>query len=247
MKKLISLAVLLLFAAGCKMKTAFYTDDQAIPLGEGLSDSLILSVSIEYPVKGMGEEALSAITSEILNTAFDMEDVNPASVEETAVRYADNLKDEYFNEYGERPRGEGGIHSWEDRVNGYFSGKYKDYDSYMVEYYNARGGAADLYTMTPVVFERKTGRVVPEKEFFAEGYRDPVGELIRKHIPEALDNDESILSDLNDPEYILPNGTYEVTESGVTWYYQPIEIAPSYVGVIIVPVPWEELKPYLRQ
>ena len=247
MKRLLPFAALLFLAAGCTLKTANFTDDQAIPLGEGRADSLILSVSLDYPVKGTGEEALAAITSGILNAAFDLEDVDPTSVDETAVRYEDNLKDEYFNENGDLPAGEGGILSWEDRINGYFSGSYKGYESYMVEYYNFRGGAHGINTMTPVVFQRKTGRIVPEEEFFADGYRDPVGAIIRNHVPEALENDEEILSDLNDPESIGPNGSYEVTKGGVTWYYQPYEIAPYYVGVIIVSVPWKELKPYLRK
>ena len=105
MKRLLPFAALLFLAAGCTLKTANFTDDQAIPLGEGRADSLILSVSLDYPVKGTGEEALAAITSGILNAAFDLEDVDPTSVDETAVRYEDNLKDEYFNENGDLPAG----------------------------------------------------------------------------------------------------------------------------------------------
>lgn len=247
MKRLLSFAALLALAAGCSLKTANYSDDQAIPLEEGRADSLILSVSIDYPVKGVGEEALAAFTSGILNAAFDMEDIDPTSVEATAVRYEDNLKDEYFNENGNLPAGEAGILSWEDRVNGYFSGKYKGYDSYMIEYYIFRGGAHGLSTMTPIVFERKTGRIVPEEEFFVDGYREGVAELIRAHLPEALENDEEALSALFEPDLVGPNGLYELTDDGVTWYWQPYDIAPYYLGVISVTVPWKELKPFVRK
>ena len=41
----------------------------------------------------------------------------PGSVEETATRYEDNLKDEYFNEY-EGLEGKAGVRTWEDHVNG---------------------------------------------------------------------------------------------------------------------------------
>ena len=246
MKKLIPIAALLLLAAGCQLRTATFTDDQAIPLEEGRGDSLILSVSLDYPVKGAGEEALTAITGGILNAAFDMEDIDPTSVNETAVRYEDNLKDEYFTENGDRPAGQEGICSWEDRINGYFSGNYKGYDSYMVEYYNFRGGAHGINTMTPVVFHRKTGRIVPEEEFFADGYRNPVAALIRAHLPEALENNEEDLSEIFEPDLVGPNGLYEVTKDGVTWYYQPYDIAPYYLGVISITVPWKELKPYVR-
>ena len=242
------LAALALLAAGCQLKTANYTDDQAIPLEEGRSDSLILSVSLDYPVGGAGEEILTAITGSILNTAFDMEDVDPASVSETAVRYEDNLKDEYFTENGGRPAGEEGALSWEDRINGSFSGKYKEFDSYMVEYHSVRGNSMEEdLSMTPIVFRRKTGRIVSEEEFFADGYRDPVAALIQAALPEALENNEEDLAAVFDPSGVGPNGLYEVTRDGVTWYYQPYEIAPLSLGVISVFVPWKELTPYIRK
>ena len=246
MKRLFPFFVLLLLAAGCQLKTASYSDDQAIPLQEGGADSLIISVYLDYPVKGTGEEALAAITSGILNTAFDLEDLAPGTVEETALQYEDNLKDQYFNE-NEGTGTEGMVRTWEDRINGYFSGRYKAFESYMVEYYGFRGGAHGINTMTPVVFDRKTGLSVGEEEFFADGYREPVGALIRAHLPEALEEDEESLAALFEPDLVGPNGNYEVSKDGVTWYYQPYDIAPYYLGVISVFVPWKELKPYIRK
>ena len=200
MKKLLAFAAVVLLMTGCQLKTTTYADDQAIPLEEGQTDSLIMSVSLEYPVKGASEEVIDKISHSILTTAFDLEE-EPGTVIETARRYEDNLKDGYFNEYEDVK--EIGVRSWEDRVNGYFSGKYGQFVSYMVEYYGFRGGAHGIATMTPVVFNSKTG--------------DLVG----------------------------PNGNYEVTKDGVTWYYQPYDIAPYDLGVISVTVPWKELKPYV--
>ena len=117
----------------------------------------------------------------------------------------------------------------------------------MVEYYTDRGGAHGMNTMTPVVFDTKTGETVPEQTFFADGYLTPVASLIQAHLPEALDNDQEALADLFEPDLVGPDGFYEVTTEGVTWYYQPYVIAPYYLGVISVTVPWAELKPYLRE
>ena len=165
MKKLLAFAAVVLLMTGCQLKTTTYADDQAIPLEEGQTDSLIMSVSLEYPVKGASEEVIDKISHSILTTAFDLEE-EPGTVIETARRYEDNLKDGYFNEYEDVK--EIGVRSWEDRVNGYFSGKYGQFVSYMVEYYGFRGGAHGIATMTPVVFNSKTGDLVPEEEFFVE-------------------------------------------------------------------------------
>ena len=244
MKRFLPCAAALLLVAGCNLRTTTYSDEQAIPLGEGQTDSLLQSVSIEYPVKGAKAEVLAKIEDGILNTVFDMEEI-PGSVEETALRYEDNLKDEYFNEY-EGLEGGFGAKTWEDHVNGYFSGRYKQYLSYMVELYSDRGGAHGISTMTPVVFDKKTGEIVPEEAFFADGYREPVAALLQAHLPEALEGDEEALAAVSDPGLVVPNGLYEVTKDGVTWYYQPYVIAPFSVGVISISIPWNELKPYVR-
>ena len=244
MKRFLSFAAILVLAAGCNLRTATYSDEQATPLGEGQTDSLLQSVSIEYPVKGAKAEVLAKIEDGILNTVFDMEEI-PGSVEETALRYEDNLKDEYFNEY-EGLEGGFGAKTWEDHVNGYFSGRHKQYLSYMVELYSDRGGAHGISTMTPVVFDKKTGEIVPEEAFFADGYREPVAALLQAHLPEALEGDEEALAAVSDPGLVVPNGLYEVTKDGVTWYYQPYVIAPFSVGVISISIPWNELKPYVR-
>ena len=244
MRNFLPYAAALLLVAGCNLRTVTYSDEQATPLGEGQADSLIQTISIEYPVRGAQEEVLTKIEDGILNAAFDMEE-RPGTVEETALRYADNLKDEYFNEF-EGQEGDAGPRTWEDHVNGYFSGRFKQFLSYMVEIYSFRGGAHGINTMTPVVFDKKTGDIVPEEAFFADGYREPVTALIRAHLPEALEGDEEALAAISDPELVGPNGLYEVTRDGVTWYYQPYVIAPYYLGVISITVPWSELKPYVR-
>ena len=244
MKRFLPCAAALLLVTGCNLRTNTYSDEQATPLGEGQTDSLLQSVSIEYPVKGAKAEVLAKIEDGILNTVFDMEEL-PGSVEETALRYEDNLKDEYFNEY-EGQEGGSGTRTWEDHVNGYFSGRYKQFLSYMVEVYSDRGGAHGISTMTPVVFDKKTGDIVSEEAFFADGYREPVAALLQAHLPEALEGDEEALAAVSDPGLVGPNGVFEVTKDGVTWYYQPYVIAPFSVGVISITVPWNELKPYVR-
>ena len=245
MKSFLPCAAALLLVTGCNLRTTTYSDEQATPLGEGQTDSLLQSVSIEYPVKGAKAEVLAKIEDGILNTVFDMEEL-PGTVEETALRYEDNLKDEYFNEYEGLKGTIAGSKTWEDHVNGYFSGRYKQFLSYMVEIYSFRGGVHGINTMTPVVFDKNTGDVVPEEAFFADGYREPVAALLQAHLPEALENDKDALAAVFEPGLLGPNGLYEVTKDGVTWYYQPYDIAPYYLGVISISIPWSELKPYVR-
>ena len=74
MKRFLPCAAALLLVAGCNLRTTTYSDEQAIPLGEGQTDSLLQTISIEYPVKGAQEEVLARIERGILTTAFDLEE-----------------------------------------------------------------------------------------------------------------------------------------------------------------------------
>lgn len=241
-KLLLILAAAGILAAGCKggLKTETYTDEEEIPTLEGRADTLSVSISLEYPVKGAEEDILGAMTRNILSAAFGLEDSPVGTVEQTVTRYVEDLKDDFFTIEASEPE------FWEDRVNGYFSGEWKDYRSYMVEYYTFQGGPHGEGTMAPLVLDLNSGEVVEEADFFADGYEQPVGALIRKRLPEALDGDEQLLADIYDLESVAPNGNFEVTSAGVTWYFNPYDIAPYYMGVIRVTVPWNELTDYLR-
>lgn len=236
MRKFLTLGVFALMLSACHpFRTDTYSFDEYLLSRPDSLSSLRLSISLEYPVKGLSEEALSAVTRSILTAAFDLEE-DPSTVEETAERYISGLKDTYINENpAEVPT------AWEDAVNGFFSGRYGPYRSYILDYYTYTGGAHGLTTWTPLVFDSRTGELVNEADFFAPDYAEGVSELLRRHLD---DNPDEI--ELFDRGSVTVNGAFEPGKDGVTWYFQPYEIAPYAYGVISVTVPWNELKPYLR-
>ena len=238
MRKFLLLGTLALALSACHpFRTDTYTFDEYILSRPDSLSSLRLSISLEYPVKGLGEEALAEMTRGILTAAFDLEE-DPTTVEETAEHYISGIKDAYVNENpAEVPT------PWEDAVNGFFSGRYGPYRSYILDYYTYTGGAHGLTTWTPLVFNTETGEVVSESDFFAPDYAESVSDLLRKHILDRAEEDQIELFDLGS---VAVNGAFEPGRDGVTWYFQPYEIAPYAYGVISVTVPWNELKPYLR-
>ena len=98
MKKALLFASALLLVMACNnFQTETYVDDIVVPLEEGQPDSLFLSINLEYVVTGMKVEARQLINSAIVANAFDLEDTGDP-LEETAIRYRENLIDEYLNE-----------------------------------------------------------------------------------------------------------------------------------------------------
>lgn len=243
MRKLFAFASALLVLAACDMvRTETYQDDLIMPLEEGQADSLFFSASVEYIVTGMKVEVRQKINSAIVNQAFDLEN-GEGSLEEVAIRYRENLIDEYMNENAVL---ENGIRTWEDRISGNFQPRYKDYRNYQISYYSFRGGAHGIQTLSNIVFDNKTGEVVREEDLFTPGYQEPVAQLLRLAVKSSMEEEDPELMQLVQLELVVPNGNFCVREDGVEWLFQPYEVGPYALGIVSATLSWEELKPFLK-
>lgn len=237
MKKLFLLVVTLLALHACDgLRTARYEDDLALPREQESADTLLLSIDVEYVTKGPSPEAVEQMNGVILTQAFDLED-SPGTVEETALRYRENLIDEFLTE---------SRFTWEDRIIGLFTEKYKGWRNYLLTYYSFRGGAHGIQTMSQIVFDAKTGDVLSEGDFLADGYEEPVAELLRKAILDSMTAEAPELVELVQMDAIGPNGNFSVGEDGMEWIFQPYEAGPYALGILSATLDWEALKPYLK-
>lgn len=243
MRKLFAFASALLVLAACDMvRTETYQDDLIMPLEEGQADSLFFSASVEYIVTGMKVEVRQKINSAIVTQAFDLEN-GEGSLEEVAIRYRENLIDEYMNENAVL---ENGIRTWEDRISGNFQPRYKDYRNYQISYYSFRGGAHGIQTLSNIVFDSKTGEVVREQDLFTPGYEEPIAQLLRLAVKSSMEEEDPELMQLVQLELVAPNGNFCVREDGVEWLFQPYEVGPYALGIVSAKLSWEELTPFLK-
>ena len=244
MKRILFFVSALLLLASCDMvRTETYQDDLVMPLEEGQADSLFFSVSLEYVVTGMKVEIRQSINKAIVAQAFDLEG-GDGTLEETAIRYRENLIDEYMNENAVL---ENGVRSWEDRLTGAFQAKYKNYMNYLVSYYSFRGGAHGIQTLSQIVFDAKTGEQVHEADLFAPGYEEPVAQLLRMAVKSAMEQEDPELMQLVNLEEVSPNGNFSLHEDGVEWLFQPYEVGPYALGIVSATLTWEDLRPFMKQ
>lgn len=242
MKKLLLIpAALLLLLTACqpKLRYSVYQDELVLPLADESPDSLHMSIYLEYVSKGK-PEVVQAINDVIIQQAFDLEDQH-GSMEDCAVSYRENLIDLYLNEN----EGKEGVCTWQDHLEGYFEGTWKDYRVYLLKYESFRGGAHGITTRIPLVFNVKTGAQLHEEELFKEGYREPVAALLRKDLAEGF-ADEPLWLDMISMEEVAPNGFFYPGETGISWFFQPYEIGPYALGMVTAGAFWEDLKPYLK-
>ena len=244
MKKLALFASALMLLVACdNFSTKTYQEDLAMPLAESQADSLLYSISLEYVSGGPRIPIMDKINQSIVQQAFDLEGVS-GTPEELASAYRENLIDEYITENsGSRD----GVLTWEDRINGAFTGKYKNWRNYQLSYYSFRGGAHGIQTVSQLVFDKKTGELLAEAVLFAPGYEAPVAKLMQEAVRAEMEADDPELLPLVEMEFVVPNGNFSVGESGIQWMFQPYEVGPYALGIITATVSWEDLKPYLNK
>lgn len=240
-KKLLPLAALLVLAGCHPFKTQVYEDNLAMALEQDSPDSLLMSISLEYVSGGPAQEAVEAINQAIVTQAFDLESI-PGGLEETAIQYRENLIDEYLSENQNLSGNE--ICSWEDQLDGSFGPEWKGWKNYTLSYYNYRGGAHAITTVTCLVFDAKTGALLSEADLFQEGYQKALKPLLDQAIRQYLQEDVELLP-LVDMEAVAPNGNFYLGKEGVTWVFQPYEIGPYALGILSPTISWTDLKPYL--
>lgn len=121
--------------------------------------------------------------------------------------------------------------------------------SYIVHRYDYTGGAHGMNTDSCYTIILKTGLILKQEDLFDESALDKIASLIINHI--AKDNNVAKAEDLEEIGYfsikeIYPNGNIYVSEKGITWSYNPYDIAAYALGTIKTTVPFSELKPLLK-
>ena len=232
------------------IRTETLSFKEVIPFHEGSKFNLDLDFDVDFPIAGFDEEALQFVRQKIRSLCFgDDFEFEEGSLDNLAQR----IRDDYYEEYVEANQGlleeldvseeEAFNLNWECCIKGKFGEKYKDYVMYTADVYHYLGGAHGISAELPVVINLNDGMFVPYSHFTGDISEDKLLELIDNHKFDKLDLDDEINPEdvfMVDP--IEPSDSFTVDEKGITFYYQPYEVAAYVFGVIMIPIPWEELK-----
>ncbi len=133
--------------------------------------------------------------------------------------------------------------NWYYGTVGAFGDGFMNLLTYQVFSESYTGGAHGMYYSIPYVIDLNSGEIVTENDLFLPGYVAPVTGLIKERLESEQGSDtfETMFQ-----EGMVPNGKCGVSLEGVTWFYQPYEIASYAEGIIKVTVSWADLKPYLN-
>ena len=245
-------SLLMLPACTKEIRTETLKLEEEIPFHEGSANALSLNLDIDFPVAGFSETGLDnvrrTIRTETLGEAYA--DFG-GSLQEMGQAWRNTLAEDYrvtnqsMLQELEMKEDEAPFLNWGSDRKGAFGETYGHYVNYIIDQYDYQGGAHGMYGTFPIVFDRKTGEVVPQEHF--TGHLAP--HLLKSLIDEyKYDNLKDIISEAEIEEEnifyvesIEPSPYFTVGEDGITYYYQPYDIAPYVFGVITITIPWAEL------
>ena len=241
------LSALLLLAAGCTRELTYKTVEleDSVELA-GIDAGCEVSCAFDYVTGGVGEEVKDKINASIVAGHILFEEADGLSDVPAACR---RWVEEQLGGFSVED-GYDGENAWrfhfEFQREGRFTTacKSRHLQTYAVAYNDYTGGAHGMNALVCNVFDLTTGETVSEADLLTEGWQDGVSALLKT----ALD---AFLAAQEEGEDLVfgapaPNGNFSVSEDGVTWTYNPYEIAPYAMGAIELTVRWTDLKPYLK-
>ena len=116
--------------------------------------------------------------------------------------------------------------------------------NYTVTDYSYTGGAHGMNTETCLVFSLETGDLLGLEDIFREDSMSALLGLLMEYVSEAFE-------DPSDSGYLLVTDipvteNFSISDSGITFIYNPYEIAAYAAGIIRINIPWDELQDILR-
>ena len=223
-----------------------------IPFHEGSQFFDNLNYDIELPVAGFSKAAIAQMRREIRKVCLGegytdfsgsldelKKDIIEVHQEEYVTANQELLKELEIEE------DEALTLNWSSDVTGSFGEVYGDYINYKIEGYQYFGGAHGLSHQGAIVLDKKTGKAVPHETFTQGISRERLMELLDEYKCDKLA--EEIGNDFDPKEVfyvdaIEPSELFSVGEEGITFYYDPYELAPYVFGGIEIRIPWAALK-----
>lgn len=246
-------AIVALVIAGCRQNngelqfnTITYNDSVTTPAITYLFDG-----RMEVPSDGLTAGIRKILRHEILLYSLGE---NYATLKDSKVlkAYSDSSYNEYNSLFAETlepldAETEFRI-TCETRISGAVSFASERLLNYETCIYSYSGGAHGIYRVTNNIFDLNTGMTITEMDIFGNNADEPLHGLLAEAATSL--RKDSILpadTDLFGDDLIVANGNVELVENGLSYIYNPYEIAPYVYGVIRVPLDNAKVLPLLNK
>lgn len=208
-----------------------------------------VDIQFLYPTAGVEPAILKKIQQQLMIYAFDSSYVKYDA--QTAV---DSFKSVTFAAYSKLIKDADTISIAKLKSEEWTMNTVILYDSLGILSYelNKYSKVGDVETdhIQYLVFNLKTGDKISQNDIFEEGFEPKVADLLKQQI--MIDNDFKSEEQMINGGFfyamnILPNDNFNVTEEGISYIFNPYEIAVLGFGQVEVLLPFEKLKSVLKE
>jgi hypothetical protein len=193
--------------------------------------------NLDWPVAGTSEEAIRNIQHQLLQNIFGDDatylDIY-GSINNYIISTVYKFKKDFEDDFG----GE-----WQETFEGHFLPAAQNYISYVLEAYLYAGGAHGVANTFSTNFNLKTGRRVLESDLFIADHERTLLGIIKSNLSKSHPD---IIGDIT-WESVEINHNFFITNKGITYIFNPYEIAYYALGTIEVTLPWKDLVPILKR
>lgn len=208
-------------------------------------------LTMEYPEKYPNAEILKKIQREFVIT-FLGEKYDNLFPKEAADKYEADYLSDYMsleNVYKEEPENVGVWMNYEQILDNKILFNKNNFLSYGVNLYTFTGGAHGMSSTVYQVLDLKTAMPIKLNDIFEDRNLDKVEELIKMALAQKLGYNTTVKleDDGYDVAAIVPTENFYINEEGITWLYNPYEIAAYVVGKSEVAVKYADLLIYMKE
>lgn len=183
-------------------------------------------------------------------------EISEGKIDKMATAYVDSYITKYLKEghdaidsYGEEMSAAATWMSYEEMVEGKTIYNADGFICYQVRISSYTGGAHGNTNVVNGVLDMKNGTPLCLADLFSEASLSDLNNLVRMVLVEQ--NECETIEELISKEIFFSVNDIEVTENfyvneaGITWLYDPYDIAPYVVGEVSVTLPWDKVYPLL--
>lgn len=221
-------------AASCSGKVSCknISEQTSIAL-EGSESVLNVNINVDVPVKGLGTDAELFIKNYLyffLSDDFNIwDDITPDSIQESLMSECEKIaKDVEMHD---------GIDAEID-LNGSIFAQYDDILCYNMKSYMFTGGAHGMSSDDYVNVRISDGEYIDLATLFKEDSMEELRGRIVKRLSESLSEEDFAMIA---PDAVEVSACFRMEKSGITFVYNPYEIAPYAMGTIYASLDWSEI------
>ena len=211
-----------------------------------------MKLNVKYVKEGSDEMRKSvndAITAKIFNLHnVDIKMAVDSFVNENSHTYINDMLPLY--EEDKRDIDKMPIYQHEAIINTRTEDGKEGIVTYYINMYNFTGGAHGLEQLLTLNFDKTTGKTITLDDVMVTGYQMRLNELLQKALLEKADCKD--INELHDKGYLFsmemyPSSNFVLGKDGVTFIYNPYEIAPYALGRIELTLSYSTLEPIMKK